>query len=698
MITVTNRQYDIVCQLSFDLADGLFAYNDWFEQDLDTGIGTYQFTVDKIGDSEIEKINVGCYLIVKDGSKIRSFEVMRIEEDKDSKTIYAEDAGLDLLGEQVPPYKADKSYPITHYIAEFTYDSGWEIGTNEIPETTTRKLEWEGTDTATKRLRQLVRRFDAEIAYDFEFVHGKIFRKLIHIYKKIGEDKKVRLEVGREVSNVKRTISIENLATMIVATGADGITLAGAEYSEGNIRSELNSIYLIDYDAVARWKRAGNTPGGGGIVKRYESEAKTPQTLMAEAVIKLKQWNHPEVTYDVSISLLPEEINIGDTVAIVDNNFEPALVVEGRVSSIKKSIATKESGEIKITNIESREDTISEKVRRLSTLVQERLFDFTSVPFVMTIKSTDGVVFQNSNIATKLIANVSKMDVQMNSRFTYRWKRVSKYGTDDAAWNEQHVNGSNELSITTADVDREATFICEAIEGNQVVASNSIVIKDFIVNKSIGSTPPANPSAGDLWTDTSVQGKDVPKIYTNGEWKPVFNKDDKELERLQKEFEERNKEQANNYTKIMEIINKNEIGEDTLRDLTGRFSNLEATTKELLKVAERIEGLGARTKAVELNLEQSQVFINTLSTYFSISEDGMLIGKNGEKLQNRIANDRMEFIDSGRVVAYIAGQQLNILSATFWNSVTIANHIFERFNDEFTTISYVGGALIGKNI
>ena len=419
---------------------------------------------------------------------------------------------------------------------------------------------------------------------------------------------------------------------------------------------------------------------------------------MAEAVIKLKQWNHPEVTYDVSISLLPEEINIGDTVAIVDNNFEPALVVEGRVSSIKKSIATKESGEIKITNIESREDTISEKVRRLSTLVQERLFDFTSVPFVMTIKSTDGVVFQNSNIATKLIANVSKMDVQMNSRFTYRWKRVSKYGTDDAAWNEQHVNGSNELSITTADVDREATFICEAIEGNQVVASNSIVIKDFIVNKSIGSTPPANPSAGDLWTDTSVQGKDVPKIYTNGEWKPVFNKDDKELERLQKEFEERNKEQANNYTKIMEIINKNEIGEDTLRDLTGRFSNLEATTKELLKVAERIEGLGARTKAVELNLEQSQVFINTLSTYFSISEDGMLIGKNGEKLQNRIANDRMEFIDSGRVVAYIAGQQLNILSATFWNSVTIANHIFERFNDEFTTISYVGGALIGKNI
>lgn len=695
MITVTNRQYDIVCQLSFDLADGLFAYNDWFEQDLDTGIGTYQFTVDKIGDPEIEKINVGCYLIVKDGSEIRSFEVMRIEEDKDSKTIYAEDAGLDLLGEQVPPYKADKSYPITHYIAEFTIDSGWDIGINEIPETTTRKLEWEGTDTATKRLRQLVRRFDAEISYDFEFVHGKIHRKLIHIYKKIGEDKKVRLEVGSEVSNVKRTISIENLATTIVATGADGITLSGVEYNEGNIRSSKNSIYLIDYDAVARWKRAGYAPGGGGIVKRYESEAKTPQTLMAEAVIKLKQWNHPEVTYDVSISLLPEEINIGDTVVVVDNSFEPALVVEGRVSSIKKSIATKESGEIKITNIESREDTISEKVRRLSTLVQERLFDFTSVPFVMTIQSTDGVVFQNSNIATKLIANVSKMDIQMNSRFTYRWKRVSKYGTDDAAWNEQHSNGSNELSITVNDIDREATFTCEAIEGNQVAASNSIVIKDFIVNKSIGPTPPSNPSVGDLWTDTSTPGKDVPKIYTNGKWEPVLKKDDKELERLQKEFEERNREHANQFAEVMEIINKSQVTEDTFRDLTGRFSNLEESYKKIQETAEEIKGLGQRTKAVELNMEQSSVLLNAISTYFNISEDGLLIGKNGEKLQARFNNERMEFIDSGRVVAYVSGQQMNIVSATFWNSVTIANHIFERYNNEFTVISYVGGAVNG---
>ena len=695
MITVTNRNYETVCQLTFDLAGGLFAYNDYFEQDLDTGIGTYEFTVDKTGNSEIEKLVVGCYLMVKDGSKKRSFEVMRIEEDKDSKNIYAEDAGLDLLGEQVPPYQADKSYPITHYIEEFTFDSGWEIGSNEIPSTTTRKLEWKGTDTATKRLRQLVGRFDAEISYDFEIVHGKISKKLIHIHKKIGKDKKVRLEVGREASDVKRTVSIEKLATTIVATGANGITLQGAEYHEGNIISELNSIYLIDYDAVSKWKRAGYAPAGGGIVKRFESEAKTPQALMVEAVKKLKEWNHPEITYDVPINFVPEEVNIGDTVVIVDHNYEPSLIIEGRVASIKKSLATQEVGEIRITNIVSKEDTINEKVKQLSTLVQERLFDFTSVPFVMTIQSTDGVVFQNSNIATKLIANVSKMDIQMNSRFTYRWKRVSKYGDTDVDWNKKHETASNELVIGIDDVNKEATFICEALENNHVIAQNSIVIKDFIVNKSIGPTAPNNPSSGDLWTDTSNAEKEVPKIFTNGEWQPFLNKDDKELERLQKEFEERNREHANQFAEVMEIINKSQVTEDTLRDLTGKFSNMEDTYNRILATADEIKGLGQRTKAVELNLEQSQLLINTLASNFSLSEDGFLLGKNGSKLQMRMTNERMEFIDSGRVVAYISGQQLNIVSATFWNSVTIANHIFERFDNEFTIISYVGGAVNG---
>lgn len=365
--------------------------------------------------------------------------------------------------------------------------------------------------------------------------------------------------------------------------------------------------------------------------------------------------------------------------------------MEARVSKIIKPLSKPSTGKVTITNITENPDSISEKVQRLSVLVKERLFDFTEVPFVLELKSTSGVVFQNGNIQTKLISTVSKLGTDMTNRFNFRWIRESKYGTNDTEWNKLHETATRELTITSNDVDREAIFICEALENNNVIARNSIVIKDFIVNKSIGPTAPENPSVGDLWTDTSNSSKDVPKIFTNGKWQPVLNKDDEEVKRLQKEFEERTREQANQYTSVMEIINKNEITEDTIRDLTGRFSNMEESYKRLLETADKIEGIGQRTKAVELNMEQSSVLLNAISTYFNYSEDGLLVGKNGQKMQLRITNERMEFIDSGRVVAYVSGQQMNIVSGTFWNTITIANHIFERFNNEFTTISYVGG-------
>lgn len=693
MITVTNRHYDIVCQLSFDLADGLFAYNDWFEQDLDTGIGTFEFTVVKDGNPEVEKLSVGCYLFVKIGDNIRGFEIISIEQDNDSKKIYCEDAGLDLLGETVWPLIGDGPKTLIEYFEASTYDSGWEIGVNEIPATNKRTIKTEGFETATKRLRRLAKAFDAEMDFSYEFVHGKIHRKLVNFYKRIGKDNKVRLEYGTNISKITKKESIENLATALRGYG-DGVSLVGYQYNDG--RYWVSEDTLHDLQEGERWTRHPSAARDAGyITATYESTAKTQQALFNETLKQLKKRAYPEVTYEIDIDYLPEELSIGDSVTIIDNEYQPALQLEARVSKIRIQLSNRHNGKITITNIIENPDTISERVQRLSTLVKERLFDFTSVPFVMAIQSTGGVVFQNSNISTKLIANVSKLDIQMNSRFTYRWKRVSKYGTDDATWNEQHTNGSNELSITVSDVDREATFICEAIEGNQVAASSSIVIKDFIVNKSIGPTPPANPSAGDLWTDTSISGKDVPKIYTNGEWKPVLNKDDKELERLQKEFEERNREHANQFAQVMESINKSQLTEDTFRDLTGRFSNLEESYKRIQETAEEIRGLGQRTRAVELNMEQSSVLLNAISTYFNVSEDGLLIGKSGEKLQTRYTNERMEFIDSGRVVAYVSGQQMNIVSATFWNSVTIANHIFERFDNEFTTISYVGGAVNG---
>lgn len=691
MITVTDRKYNKICQLHFGSIGELIAYDDLFEQDLDTGIGIYEFKVDKTHES-IKNVSIGCYLFVVDGDLTRCFEITRIEEDHNTKIITAEDAGLDLLGETVPPFKSDESQNLSYYVSKFIFDSGWELGVNEVSDLK-RKLEFEQYDTTTKRLRDVAKQFDAEIIYSVEMLHDKPHRKLINFYKKYNSNKIIRLEYGENIKNIKKTSNIENLATALRVVGAEGLTLAGYEYH--NERFKLGSDGMI-YDTVEneRWKR-NNASSGGYIVGNYESTAKTKERLLEEGIKQLKKRAYPEVNYDIDLDLIDSNVFIGQSVEMVDSEFMPPIAFSARIVSIKRSFSDRKIGSVRISNVESSEVLMNEKLQRLSQLVKERVFDSTTVPFELDIKSTSGTVFQNSNIETKLISIVSKLGTDMTNRFNFRWIRKSKYGTNDTEWNKLHENATKEITITSNDVDKEATFICEALENNSVIAQNSIVIKDFIVNKSIGPTPPSNPSVGDLWTDTSTPDKDVPKIYTNGKWEPVLKKDDAELKRLQQEFESRNREQANQFANVMEIINKSQVTEDTFRDLTGRFSNLEESYRRIQETEEEIKGLGQRTKAVELNMEQSSVLLNAISTYFNVSEDGLLIGKNGEKLQTRYTNERMEFIDSGRVVAYISGQQLNIVSATFWNSVTIANHIFERYNNEFTVISYVGGAVNG---
>ena len=94
-------------------------------------------------------------------------------------------------------------------------------------------------------------------------------------------------------------------------------------------------------------------------------------------------------------------------------------------------------------------------------------------------------------------------------------------------------------------------------------------------------------------------------------------------------------------------------------------------------------------------MEQSSAVIRTLNSVFDISDDGLIIGKNNSQMKMVLNNDRLEFLDGGRLTAYMTGQKLFIVSGAFWQSVNIGNHIFEKFGDEFTIVSYAGGAING---
>lgn len=89
------------------------------------------------------------------------------------------------------------------------------------------------------------------------------------------------------------------------------------------------------------------------------------------------------------------------------------------------------------------------------------------VNYSVEIVSTNGAIFKNGQISTKLIAVVRKgatdiTDTIDSSRF--RWTRVSDDKVGDEAWNTSHFGGTKEITITKDDVLNRCTFNCEILE------------------------------------------------------------------------------------------------------------------------------------------------------------------------------------------------------------------------------------------
>lgn len=694
MITFYDRHYNVLAQASFTGTDGLVAYDDVIHDDLKTGIATYKFSIDKT-DESVKNISIGSYIRVLtfDNDKLW-FEILDIEEDHDRVDFTALDAGIDLIGESVYPYEADKGYPLKHYLDRFMLDSGWDVEIPESVATKTRKLTFEGWESASKRIRQVVGNFGCELEYDIEERYGKPFRKVIRIKEKIGQEKDARLEYGREISNIKRRISIQNLATALRARGADGLTLEGYKYNDG--RYFVGGDTIHDLQEGARWSRHDDVKKDGGyIVDTYESEAKTQKTLFDETLLQLKKRAYPEIEYEVQFNELPEEVKKGDTVIIVDFTFKPALKIKARVEEIEGSLSRKFYGEgqVVISNIEYKETNIDEKLKSIKhALLKQVTFDASKVPAVAHIFSRNGTVFTEDAVTT-LEAKVTKFDIDITKQYTFKWKRKSaKTPNNDEEWNKKSGLTYKTLDLRKDDINEKSEFVCEFYKDGELELTQSILLKDLTLKKHKGKYAPDLAQTGDFWTDTS-SGKEVVKIYVDGRWRPVISDNQAEIEKLKTYWNESNRDYAEKLTAIIKELETVKENEKYTRDLTGRFGDLEQAYQKILEQEKRIDGLGERQKAYELTLEQSSAIIRTIGTYFDFSDDGLVIGKENNNMKMVLKNDRLEFLDGGRLTAYMTGQKMFIVSGAFWQSINIGNHIFEKFGNEFTIISYAGGAV-----
>lgn len=376
IIYLADRHMNIVATCSNNLPKGLKFQNDLKSEDVESGVAT--FSVDILYDEEdavktAQYCESGNYVLVYDDNGENGFyTIIEVENDRKehSINIYAEDGGLDLLNEVVDAYTANGPHPIAFYIEKFSYDSGFEIGLNEVSDLN-RTLSWTGQDTCTARILSVANSFDAEIGFSFTVKNMTITHKYINIYKKRGNENVAQLRLNTDIDNIIVKSSISDLTTCLIPSGGtpEGsehpITLAGYKYDDGDIYvNELG--WVASRSALAKWSRyQWETYGnyGGHIVKYYSYDTTSQSELCNRSISYLKKYYDIIYNYEVDIAILPDNVRIGDTINIIDENGE--LYLNARVLKLETSSCDK-TATATLGDFLIKSGGISEKVKMMA--------------------------------------------------------------------------------------------------------------------------------------------------------------------------------------------------------------------------------------------------------------------------------------------------------------------------------------------
>ena len=371
-----DRNMHIVGQASTNLPNGLKISSDTKKEDVAYGSSIYELYIpyDNETREQVEKIcEVGNYILRENNGTHEVYTIIDTENETDGSSgeiyVYAEDVGLDLLNEVLGVFIADRPHKLEYYAKKILYDTGFEVGINEITEDE-QYLGWEDEETARERLLSLADTFECEISFTFKIEGFTLKHKYVNFIKKVGNDNGETLRLGKEITNIKIRKSITSLATALRVSGGipegeqNPITLVGETYDDGEDMYLENGM-LKSRDALSKWSRylAESGQDVGHIVTTFNYDTTDKDELLLAALIQLNMVKEPQVNYDVTLNEMPKNIKIGDTVRIVDNQGK--LYLSSRVLELESSECLK-TYKATLGDFLIQESGISDKVAELA--------------------------------------------------------------------------------------------------------------------------------------------------------------------------------------------------------------------------------------------------------------------------------------------------------------------------------------------
>ena len=450
LLTIHDANLQKVAFVDNSKQSTLNFYNDTWTRSLQTGSSTFEFTVFKKAiksDTPTQKaysyLNERAWVSFKYHGKSFIFNVMQVEENEQTIKCYCENLNLELINEIANPYKATKAMSFAEYceamdLLNYTHLS---IGINEVSDNK-RTLEWEGQETKLARLLSLANRFDAEIEFDTQLNADSTIKKFsINVYHEnddthqgVGRIRNdIQLKYGKNINSITRKVDKTGIFNSIKPTGKRRVkNNKGEEVEEVVTIQGLDEWKKYNKDGICEFYQLGAhlvapismqlypstfTHSTGELDqytrKDFSYDTDDPKELRRLAYNELKKHCYPAITYEVDGFV---DVEIGDTVKIHDEGFNPLLVVQARVSEQKISFSNPASNKTIFSNFKALENQLSDGIQE----VLERLFE-QSKPYTIKLSTSNGIIFKNNSGESVITPTLYKGGKLITAGVSWRW-------------------------------------------------------------------------------------------------------------------------------------------------------------------------------------------------------------------------------------------------------------------------------------
>lgn len=421
-------------------------YDDKHTLTLDAGSSSYEFKISK-NDKASQYMDSGNYIVLQDDDgKTWLFTVLDYEETQYTKTVYAEDAGIELLNKACDIWKSSGPHSFEYYFNIVTSETPWKLGVNQLAGLE-RTLTYEGRDTGLGRLLSILKGFDnAECTFDVTVKMNAPSEFRINVYKQVGSDRSdVQMVYSHELDDIVKKESRAEFVTALCGVGgtiqtedgqgntqdAGNIDFADLEYNHDGLVTTKGDKFLRAVDANKRFN-----PGQTTYIEAfYEYDTQSASELLNRTVTRLKTYSEPQYTYTADVKIIDSTLKIGDTVTIIDHDYNPALYLSARVAKLEKSYTDPAQNTIEFCNYQLLSSRLADKLARLQTIVNK-----------LPSASQVGKLESNVSDLSKKQEELSKEIVSANGKNTnYYGKAEPASPKNGDLWYKKLENGEIEM-------------------------------------------------------------------------------------------------------------------------------------------------------------------------------------------------------------------------------------------------------------